>query len=1236
MATATALPPPTDTAWSDSRAGRPGDSAGWHILKALGSLKITVTMFLAAVFLLFVGTLAQDEKNLPEVKAEYFNSWLAHVPFSDFFPVTIFGESSLTGWFPFPGGATIGLVLLINLIAAKVTRFHVAARGQRLVWGTLVSLLGGLITVAVILGGHQADGLQGRPPFDYDVVWGLVQAGGALLAAGLTAAAATARTGLTRGVAGLTAVVVAVATLMTIVGGEAWRMNEPGLRIMWQLIQSSVASLVLLAGLVMVFGARGGNVLIHLAVGLLMVGQFVFGDRQIEERMTILEGRETNIACRTDEVELAVIDTSGGETEGVTAIAGRLLRARSGGEPIEIDDLPFTLRVVDYFPNSSVARAGSAAANPATGNPATTGLGEQWIASERPPEGGASSRANIASAYVELADRESGRSLGTFLVSQFLNDQSQVFAGADRNECDLVDADGRPWRLQLRFRREYKPYSVRLDDVRRINYSASETPRDYSSYVTFTDRATGAEQKGRIWMNNPVRYRGETFYQSTYSEVDLGGGTTTEMTGLQVVENAGWLVPYVACVLAFWGMLVHFGGTFLRYADRYERQQRPGDAGSQDRRAGRRLRGKVINAAAPGVYRPFDPAATLSPLAAVLCVAAIAGMAAWPRGGEESAAWRAAGSLPVMHEGRIKPLDTVARNTVQLLSNRTSVRMPAGEEATAGDPEGRVTATKWLLALMAGSEWPARAPIFRIDAKEVVDLFDLPRRPGHRYAYAELEPKRADVRRQIETLRDVPSEERSFGQQKLLELEQKLSAYELIRVAYQAPPMPTLTGDDEAARRAFLGEVMRMMQGARLIESNHPPALIPPLGRAAGDPAEADPSARWQALEPALTHAIVAKILAGRPGQPPPTPNPAIFPLTELLEAVEQDASTFGTAVTAYRDAAGNLPEFAAAESAAASEAWFNAFNPTFLARWLYVLAVFICFSSFLVWRASWREALGSFTWWLLAGIFLLHTFALGMRIWLTGRPPVVNLYSSAVFIGWACVLAGLVLERLHRIGVGNLVAAIAGGLTLGVAYGLESGDTMHVLQAVLDTQFWLSTHVITVTLGYGATFLAGLLGTMAIVHRGWTELAGQADTAASRDLQDRLYRMNYGVVCFALFFSFIGTVLGGLWADDSWGRFWGWDPKENGALMIVLWNAAVLHARWDRWIGPRGFALFTIGGNIVTAWSWFGTNQLGIGLHSYGFTSGVLLLLGGYVASQLLLLAAGWALTSRPQPAGG
>jgi ABC-type transport system involved in cytochrome c biogenesis permease subunit len=117
---------------------------------------------------------------------------------------------------------------------------------------------------------------------------------------------------------------------------------------------------------------------------------------------------------------------------------------------------------------------------------------------------------------------------------------------------------------------------------------------------------------------------------------------------------------------------------------------------------------------------------------------------------------------------------------------------------------------------------------------------------------------------------------------------------------------------------------------------------------------------------------------------------------------------------------------------------------------------------------------------------------------------------------------------------------------------------------------------------------------------------------------------MIYGILCFALLFSFFGTVLGGLWADDSWGRFWGWDPKENGALIIVLWNALVLHARWGGMVRERGLAVLAIGGNIVTSWSWFGVNELGIGLHSYGFTEGVLLSLGLFAASQLAIIGFG------------
>jgi ABC-type transport system involved in cytochrome c biogenesis permease subunit len=252
-----------------------------------------------------------------------------------------------------------------------------------------------------------------------------------------------------------------------------------------------------------------------------------------------------------------------------------------------------------------------------------------------------------------------------------------------------------------------------------------------------------------------------------------------------------------------------------------------------------------------------------------------------------------------------------------------------------------------------------------------------------------------------------------------------------------------------------------------------------------------------------------------------------------------------------------------------------------------------------------------------------LHTVALVARIYISGRPPVTNLYSSAVFIGWACVIMGLLVELVYRNGLGNIVSSIAGCSTLIIAYFLAAGgDTITVLQAVLDTQFWLATHVTCITLGYAATYVAGLFGLMYVVFGVFTPLLNQA-------MRKDLARMVYGIVCFAIFFSFVGTVLGGLWADDSWGRFWGWDPKENGALIIVLWNALVLHAKWDKMVGDRGLAVLAIGGNIVTSWSWFGVNELGIGLHSYGFTEGVVLALGTFAISQLALILAGCLPTS-------
>ncbi len=170
--------------------------------------------------------------------------------------------------------------------------------------------------------------------------------------------------------------------------------------------------------------------------------------------------------------------------------------------------------------------------------------------------------------------------------------------------------------------------------------------------------------------------------------------------------------------------------------------------------------------------------------------------------------------------------------------------------------------------------------------------------------------------------------------------------------------------------------------------------------------------------------------------------------------------------------------------------------------------------------------------------------------------------------------------------------------LTLLIAHHLGgSGDTLEMMQAVLDTNFWLATHVTCVTMGYTATFVAGTLGILYI-------LCGVLSPALDRSLAKVLATALYAVVCFATLLSFTGTVLGGIWADQSWGRFWGWDPKENGAMLIVIWNALILHARWGGMVKPRGMAVLAVIGNMVTGWSWFGTNQLQVGLHSYGFSN--------------------------------
>src|SRR5436305_7247105 len=339
--------------------------------------------------------------------------------------------------------------------------------------------------------------------------------------------------------------------------------------------------------------------------------------------------------------------------------------------------------------------------------------------------------------------------------------------------------------------------------------------------------------------------------------------------------------------------------------------------------------------------------------------------------------------------------------------------------------------------------------------------------------------------------------------------------------------------------------------------------------------------------------------------------DPALESLARLASAYdENDLEAFNRAVVAIREvAASRRPD---SLGQADSERLFNRAQPFYAGMVIYVLALLTLFASWL-WK---RSVLEPTAFALLVAGALIHTAGLVTRIFLQGRPPVTNLYSSAVFVGWTAVVLGIALERIYRKGFGTAVAAAAGFSSLIVAHHLMGdGDTMEMMRAVLDSNFWLATHVVTITIGYGGTFLAGAL---AIGYAFRRQLAPRLDPATTK----ALVSMTYGVICFALFFSFIGTVLGGIWADQSWGRFWGWDPKENGALLIVLWNALILHARWGGYVREKGIMAMAISGNVITSLSWFGVNMLGVGLHSYGFMDGAVWSLSGFIASQLLIMA--------------
>ncbi|HNC24972.1 MAG TPA: cytochrome c biogenesis protein ResB [Opitutaceae bacterium] len=273
--------------------------------------------------------------------------------------------------------------------------------------------------------------------------------------------------------------------------------------------------------------------LAHAGLILLLIGELLTGLMQDEYHLRLDQGQTKNYSESYRNIELAITDTSDPKFDEVVAIPEKPL---SRLETIQHPKLPFRVEVKAFFPNSMLGMRAPAmgSENPAA---VSQGAGTSVVATQRPLTYKENER-NIPSAFVELVGPEG--SLGTWLVSVALED-SQVFTAA-----------GRTWKMALRFARHYKPYSLTLLKFSHDRYAGTEIPKNFSSRIRLTTPDGKDDREVLIYMNNPLRYAGLTFYQAGFENND----TTTV---LQVVRNPSWLIPYIACGVITFGLLLQFG-----------------------------------------------------------------------------------------------------------------------------------------------------------------------------------------------------------------------------------------------------------------------------------------------------------------------------------------------------------------------------------------------------------------------------------------------------------------------------------------------------------------------------------------------------------------------------------------------------------------------------------------------------------------------------------------------------
>ena len=595
-------------------------------------------------------------------------------------------------------------------------------------------------------------------------------------------------------------------------------------------------------------------------------------------------------------------------------------------------------------------------------------------------------------------------------------------------------------------------------------------------------------------------------------------------------------------------------------------------------------------------------------------------------------------STPVVYQGRIKPLDTLARNTLKIISEKESVLYQ----------NKKISAVYWYLHLISGTQESFKIPIFRVTNKDLINFLGLKENKKFLFSVSDLFPHFQKIEKQAQIAQQKEQENINLGafSKQVLKLKRSLNLFLNIKdshnVFFDTKDLSHLI----RRRQNFKSLEQVLLIPPSNLKSHWLPLVDSYLKLIVVSQSKANYNLEFSEETKQLTNFWRSSLAAFyayhiKTGQDKKQFaeifNNNIREIKKLNNNIRQNIlKEIGVAKEILEEKGSQIKSqseitdlfVSRKELSSLENLWearyektnfeffYNKFSPFDLCIFFYIIILLASAFSFL--NIKGNKNLQKFSFYLLLLTFGLHSFAIFSRIYISNYPPITNLYSSAVFVSWIAIFFLLILELIHRMGISSFIASLIGIATLIIASNLSGdGDTLEMKQAVLDTKFWLSTHVITIAIGYSANFVLGFLCIATIFLNFFKK-------GLDKSFNKKIKQSIYGILAFALIFSIIGTILGGLWADDSWGRFWGWDPKENGALMIVLWDALLIHTLWGKLLSFKGFLALGIFSNVITAWSWFGTNLLGVGLHSYGFTSKGQMWLLLFVVSQLLIMLFG------------